>query len=52
MVTSNDLPAIDDPTDAMWRRVLLVPWTVQVPATSNCPSTRCGSVWPPRPLAS
>ena len=37
MVTSDDLPAIDDPTDAMWRRVLLVPWTVQVPRHKQLP---------------
>jgi putative DNA primase/helicase len=32
ILSGNHKPRIDDDSDGIWRRVLLVPWTVQIPA--------------------
>lgn len=32
VLSGNHKPRIDDDSDGIWRRVLLVPWTVQIPA--------------------
>ena len=36
-LVTNDRPVIDDGTDGMWRRVILLPWTVCVPEDERIP---------------
>jgi putative DNA primase/helicase len=37
MLATNHMPAIRDTSNAMWRRVLLVPWTVTIPESERRP---------------
>jgi len=39
MVSTNQTPRVSDPTDALWRRLMIMPFTVQIPKDRQVPKS-------------